>query len=221
MKKLLPTAAVAAVACACAGSSSYIDNPVLGKYPSVFVENARQRKALDESMKEDMQSAFGSMSKIEKVRVKYEKAEQELAARTAQAAEKEMERIRERSVPYEFDYPEQNFDVLEAIVEEGAPSTGALSLNFMFVPKHDATVSGNTALYYLVMDNTGKYISKGSLNPFANIQTGRPGLTPGTVVKAGEPCSGNGSKLMLYCAYQDFTGFDKILFIDEASYRRL
>ncbi len=220
MKKLLATAAVAAAAFACAGGSSYIDNPVLGKYPSVFVENARQRKALNERMKEDMQSAFGSMSKTEKVRVKYEKAEQELAARTAQAAEKEMERIRERSVPYEFDYPEQSFDVLEAIVEEGTPSTGALSLNFMFVPKHDVKVSGNTALYYLVMDNTGKYIHKGSLNPFMNIQINLT-QTPGTVIKAGEPCCEKGSKLMLYCGYQDFTGFDKILFINEASYRRL
>lgn len=212
-------AACALVACGGGGSAKYVNNKVLGKFPSVYMELHKQMEADKADWQEDMQKAKKE-SDLMKIRDKYVAIEEKRKTDAEEMATKEFEKIKGSEVPFTMEYDDPNFEIRSATIAEATPSTGALEINLKVVAKQDVHLSMMGGLYYLVMgEQENTYLFKGTINPFVGIQIISNRTFPTTpLISAGQLCNEEGSKLMLYCNSYDFTTFTKIIFVDALTF---
>jgi len=207
MKKIFAILFIASLCVACGGGSGSMkltNNKYLGKFPSVYVEWAKAQKQL----MEDMRSKTGG--NIEKIGQK----EADLATNAIATATKELEKIQDKLVPFEFNYEDPDFEVVSAKIETADVKTGALAIALTITAKHEIKASIDKKIKFLIINNENQAIYSGTINPFVSNQVIlRNPFTEETIIAQGEVCCWQGSMLMLYCGSYDFTGFSKILFV--------
>lgn len=202
----------------CGGGYNYVDNEHLGKFPSVFVERSRALNELKEEFHEKAASVKSNEA-LQKMHQQITVKEEKINTDASNMAAKELERMKGKPVPFEFDYDETDFEVESLTIEDGHTDTGALTIKAIVKAKHPIKASTNNNLYFITMGKDGKYINKFYINPFVSIQVYTNRTFPhGTVIEAGERCNEKGSHLMLYCNSYDYTGFSHIIFVNEATY---
>lgn len=203
---------------ACGGNadrkSNYVENEVLGIFPSIYMELNKELKQQMTDMQNDMQSATAE-KKLTELRDKYVALEDETKQNAQNLAEAELEKIADRMVPFTVMYEHPDFELRTARVDWGYPETGALSINLVIGAKRNLVPSMNASMNYVIKNTKGELIFSGKINPFVSIQTVTSSQFAGLQnVAAGDVCCWEGSRLMLYCASYDFTEFAEIIFVE-------
>ncbi|MDR1543427.1 MAG: hypothetical protein LBS50_03250 [Prevotellaceae bacterium] len=182
------------------GSGKYVDNKMLGKFPSIFMEYYRLESELSEN---------GRNGKISQK--KWASETERLEKQRTDDASAEFKRIEGREVPFRFDYEDADYKIVSAKIEQAHETTGALGISLVIEAKRDFSPSTNFQLRYTILNDEDKGIFGGNINPFIKIQGIYSNRAPQHVV-AGEILCQEGSNLMLYCGSYDFTKFKEIVF---------
>ncbi len=190
--------------------SNLVENKTLGKFPSVFVELIKEQN----KMAEDMRAELQAQKDPNELREKYVSLENESKQRAKKIAETELEKIIERTVPFEVSYDDPNFEIRSAMIDAGDPETGALTIVVVVGAKNNLAASMDSKINYHIVGTNGDVLFAGAINPFVSNQIITSRTFPYDLeITAGDVCSDQGSWLMLYCGSYNFTDFEKIVFI--------
>lgn len=202
--------------------SKYINNDILGKFPSIYAEYTKTHKTQNNKRSAELRVAR-DQKQVRKINSEYDQRMHKEKLKTHQLATTELQKIKSQTVPFKFDYEEVDFDVHLASIEDAVIETGTLIINLTITTKREISPSVDTQLCYLLMSKDGRYISKGKLNPFmAHSKTTSPDDFKETVLIPGnEMCRWKGTQLALDCYTNDYSSFDRILFVNSAYYNTL
>ncbi|MCD7902015.1 MAG: hypothetical protein LUH22_19820 [Bacteroides sp.] len=201
------------MSCGSGSGNKYVENEALGIFPSIFVE---LHKELQRQKEEYAGNSVSNEMDLMELNRKWSEAEEKAKKDALTAATQEIGRLAEKTVPFECDYEDPDFEVRSAMIEDGDTTTGALTISLVIGAKHAMEASTKANLHYLIIDKAGNAIGAGTINPFVSTQIITNRTFPHRQkIAEGNVCCWQGSKLMLYCGSYDYTNFSHILFTDK------